>query len=85
MGFKQKIRNIRDCKDSSSIYDVYYNEKIDENLIYFESRNGRDFAGNIFKIIEELSTGYYGDFKIHVFANSKVKLKIEEFQKNYNL
>ena len=85
MGFKQKIRNIKDCKDNSSIYDVYYKENIDESLIYFESRNGRDFAGNILRIIEEISTGRYGDFTIHVFANPAVKLSIEEFQKNYNL
>ena len=69
MGFKQKIRNIKDCKDNSSIYDVYYKENIDESLIYFESRNGRDFAGNILRIIEEISTGRYGDFNICVFAN----------------
>ena len=85
MGFKQKIRNIKDCKDNSSIYDVYYKENIDESLIYFESRNGRDFAGNILRIIEEISTGRYGDFTIHVFAKPAVKLKIEEFKKNYNL
>ncbi len=85
MGFKQKIRNIKDCKDNSSIYDVYYKENIGESLIYFESRNGRDFAGNILRIIEEISTGRYGDFNICVFANPAVKLKIEEFKKNYNL
>lgn len=85
MGFKQKIRNIKDCKDNSSIYDVYYKENIDESLIYFESRNGRDFAGNILRIIEEISTGRYGDFNICVFANPAVKLRIEEFKKNYNL
>ena len=85
MGFKQKIRNIKDCKDNSSIYDVYYKENIDESLIYFESRNGRDFAGNVLRIIEEISTGRYGDFTIHVFAKPAVKLRIEEFKKNYNL
>ena len=85
MGFKQKIRNIKDCKDNSSIYDVYYKENIDESLIYFESRNGRDFAGNILRIIEEISTGRYGDFNICVFANPAVKLRIEEFKKCYNL
>ena len=62
----RKIRNLKDCLDNSSIYDAYYNGSIDENLIYFESRNGRDFTGNIFRIVEEVSTGKYGDFKIHV-------------------
>ena len=81
----QKFRNLKDCRDNSEIYNLYYNEKLDNNLIYFESRNGHDFAGNIFKIIEELSTGSYGDFKICVFATKDVVGKIKRFQKNYNL
>ncbi|WP_407393354.1 CDP-glycerol glycerophosphotransferase family protein [Methanobrevibacter sp.] len=85
MGFKQKIRNLKDCKDNSSIYDLYYDNKIDENLIYVESRNGFDFTGNIFRIVEEISTGKYGDFRINVFANSSVKSKIQEYKRNYNL
>ena len=85
MSLMQKFRNLKDCRDNSEIYNLYYNEKLDNNLIYFESRNGHDFAGNIFKIIEELSTGSYGDFKICVFATKDVVGKIKRFQKNYNL
>ena len=85
MQLRQKIRNIRDCYDNTSIYDAYYSSPIDENLIYFESRNGRDFTGNIFRIIEELSTGAYGDYKICVYATEKVKARILDFKKNYNL
>ena len=81
----RKIRNLKECLDNSSIYDAYYNSPIDENLIYFESRNGRDFTGNIFRIIEEVSTGKYGDFKIHVYATPSIRAKIIEYQKNYNL
>ena len=81
----RKIRNLKECLDNSSIYDAYYNKSIDESLIYFESRNGRDFTGNIFRIIEEISTGRYGDYKIHVYATSAVKTKIREYEKNYDL
>ena len=81
----RKIRNLKDCLDNSSIYDAYYNGSIDENLIYFESRNGRDFTGNIFRIVEEVSTGKYGDFKIHVYATPAVKNKIMEYKKRYDL
>ena len=73
MGFKQKIRNIKDCKDNSSIYDVYYKENIDESLIYFESRNGEDLVGNIFRIIEELSTNKYGEYEIVLYAKKDIK------------
>ncbi len=85
MQLRQKIRNIKDCYDNTSIYDAYYSSPIDENLIYFESRNGRDFTGNIFRIIEELSTGAYGDYKICVYATEKVKPRILDFKRNYNL
>ena len=81
----RKIRNLKECMDNSSIYDAYYSGPLDENLIYFESRNGRDFTGNIFRLIEEISTGRYGDFDIHVYATPAVKNKIMEFQKNYKL
>ena len=85
MGFKDKFRNIKECKVNSAIYDAYYNRDIDENIIYVESRNGYDFTGNVFRIVEELSTGAYGDFRIYVFAHGHVKPKIEEYKKNYNL
>ena len=81
----RKIRNLKECLDNTSIYDVYYKEGIDDNLIYFESRNGRDFTGNIFRIVEEVSTGKYGDFRIHVYATESVKLKIRKYMKSYNL
>ena len=81
----RKIRNAKVCLENSSIYDAYYKSPIDENLIYFESRNGRDFTGNIFRIIEEVSTGKYGDFKIHVYATPSVKSKIIRFRRKYNL
>ena len=85
MELRQKIRNLKDCCDNTSIYDAYYTSQIDEKLVYFESRNGRDFTGNLFRIIEELSTGKYGEFKIHVYAEENVKSKILDLKRNYNL
>ena len=85
MGFKDKFNNLKECKVNSSIYNAYYNQKIDEHILYVESRNGFDFTGNMFRIVEELSTGKYGDFRIYVFAHSHIKPKIEEYKKNYNL
>ena len=85
MGFKDKLNNLRECKVNSNIYDAYFNQDIDENSIYVESRNGFDFTGNMFRIVEELSTGKYGDFRIYVFAQSHIRPKIEEYKRNYNL
>ena len=80
-----KLHNLKDCHVNSQIYDIYFNESIDSQIVYLESRNGRDFTGNIFRITEELSTGKYGDLKIYVYATSEVKSKINNFRKNYNL
>ncbi len=85
MGIKQKIINLKDCWDNTKIYDNYYNREIDENLIYFESRNGEDLVGNIFRIIEEISTGKYGEFKVVLFAHKNIIPKIRQLKRNYNL
>ncbi|WP_406535721.1 CDP-glycerol glycerophosphotransferase family protein [Methanobrevibacter sp.] len=89
MSFKLKIKNrIETTKYSlinSLIYYNYYHKDIDEKLVYVESRSGKDFTGNVFKIVEELSTGKYGDFKIVVFAKKNIHSKIKELQKNYSL
>ncbi|MBE6498985.1 MAG: glycosyltransferase [Methanobrevibacter thaueri] len=85
MGFKSKLLNFKDCAINSMIYNTYYNKNLDDKLIYLESRDGLDFTGNIFRIVEEISTGKYGDFKIHVHAKPNVVNKIKALKKNYNL
>ena len=85
MGFKSKLNNFKECAFNSMIYKEYYNKKIDENLVYLESRDGFDFTGNILRIAEELSSGKYGNFKIHIHVKPNVVDKIKSLQKNYNL
>ena len=85
MGFKSKLRNFKDCAVNSMIYNAYYDEDIDEKLVYLESRDGLDFTGNIFRIVEELSNAEYDDLKLYVHAKPQVVDKIKAYQKNYNL
>ena len=85
MSYKLKLLKFKDCAINSMIYRTYYNENLDEKLVYLESRDGLDFTGNIFRIVEELSTGKYGDLKIYVHAKPHVVNKIRSYQKNYNL
>ena len=85
MGFKSKLLDFKEGVANSMIYNAYYNSDLDDDLIYLESRDGLDFTGNIFRIVEELSTGKYGDFKIHVHAKPHIADKIRALQKNYNL
>ena len=85
MSLKGKIKKYRQCLDNDLIYHDYYHKEIDDNLVYVESIDGTDFAGNILRIVEELSSGDYGNFKIFVYAQKNVHPKIKELQKNYNL
>ena len=80
----KKAKRKENLLENSQIYSNYYKD-IDENLVYLESRDGNDFTGNIFRMIEELSTGDYSDLKIAVFVNEKGLERLKEAKKNYNL
>ena len=87
MSIKRKLKRKADVYKIAAINSaVYraYDKKVDKNLIYMESRDGNDFTGNILKIAEEISSGKYGNFKIHVFAKKEVHSKIRQLEKNYN-
>ena len=89
MGFKEAMKHslmlLKESILNTMIYFAYYHMKIDEHAIYVESRDGNDFTGNILRIVEEISSGDYGDYKIHVFAKKDVHEKIERLSKSYNL
>ena len=84
-GLKKKLKNLKKNGLEKLFYHTYYNSSINENLIYIESMGGKDFSSNILRIVEELSSGDYGNYKIYVYAREKVKSRIKELQKNYNL
>ena len=85
MDFKNKSTNLFKHVTNSYLY-LNYNKKIDERIVYCESRDGYDFTGNVLRIIEELSRGDYGKLKIYVRADDdEVKSKIKYFKKKYNL
>ena len=73
---KEAKRN-EDLLENSEIYSNYYLD-IDEDLVYLESRDGNDFTGNILRIIEELSTGKYGNLKIAVYVNENGLERLKE-------
>lgn len=81
---KRKCDVYKIASINSAVYRAY-KKKTDKNLIYMESRDGNDFTGNILRIAEEISSGKYGNFKIHVFAKKEVHSKIRQLEKNYNI
>ena len=74
---KNKVKRLKELSINNIIYHNYYHKKIDEKLVYVESRDGKDFTGNILRIVEELSTGEYGNFRIYVHAKPQVVDKIK--------
>ena len=82
---RKKRQNLRTLLIHSWWYFLYYHTKLDENLVFIESRDGKDFTGNIFRIVEELSKKEYMHLKICVWANKSVHPTIQLLQKNYHL
>lgn len=82
---KKSLRNLKKNSLEKLFYHTYYNSSIKEDLIYIESMGGKDFSSDILRMVEEISTGAYGNYKIYVYAREKVKARIKELQKNYNL
>lgn len=82
---KKELNEVKQRFIHGLIYKNYYNKKIDDNLVYVESMKGNDFTGSVLRIVEELSSGKYGSFKINVYAKPEVHDKIKLLQKNYSL
>lgn len=82
---KKKYYFLRNLLVNSYCYFVYYHVKIDENMVYVESRDGKDFTGNIFRIVEELSRDEYRKLKIYVWAKKEKWPMIAELCENYKL
>lgn len=90
--FKDKIKSIQILLMQTLIYYYYYHRKVNNQLVYIESKSGEDFAGNMLRIAEELSKPEYGKLRI-IFFVKKEKHCIEKYRalikrygiKNYHL
>ena len=67
-------------------YATYYNEPIDSNAVYLESRDGLDFTGNILRITEELCANEaYAHLHFFVRVRNDVLHKIRALANRYHL
>lgn len=81
----RKFRNLHILLIHSWWYFIYSHVKLDENLVYVESRDAMDLGGNTFRIVEELSKGEYGKMKVVIWVKKEALPKVREFQKKYHL
>ena len=76
-GIKKKVKNIivkvRTRAKLGAYYRTYENEKIRDNVIFIESKNGDDLAGNMFAIIKELQKPDYKNFEIYLSVKKEKK------------
>ena len=63
----------------------YKNLKINEKLIFLESKNGDDIAGNIFYILKELSKKEYSEYKIVLSIKNDLFPIKKELLMNYEI
>ena len=84
---RQKDRRYRErYLPNNRVYDeLYYRRPLDGKLVYFESRDGGDFTGNILRICEELMKPRYGGLRFCVFTKEGVEEKIRALAPRYGL
>jgi len=87
-----KLKKIKNLKKRMGIYrknavlnDYYHNLSVNENLIFLESKNGNDIAGNIFYLIKELNKSEYDGFKIVLSLKNNLHDSKRSLLKNYGL
>lgn len=68
-------------------YTKYFlGQPVSENKILLESKHGEDIAGNIFSILQELTTSpHYQHFQIYLVIKEKKRELFETLLNNYNI
>lgn len=60
----------------SIYYTIYQKSKLNKNMVFLESRNGSDMAGNILYIARELSTNQTINILNYMYLPSLIWLKM---------
>ena len=80
--YMRKLRNAL-----ITTYTVWHYEhgKIQDDLIAINSKYGMDLAGNMLRILEEISTGKYGRYRVVLLARKEAQPRIKKFLKTYHI
>lgn len=84
-GLRQKRNRYKEYFLNSWTYWFYYHSSIKNNMVYFESKDGSDLAGNMLRIIQEISSGKYGAYQVYLHASQQQRKKIVQILQNYDL
>ena len=79
------LRQIGRAIKHSLVYRYYYKEKLQEELIFAESRNGRELAGNILRILKEIQAQYPNRYRFAVGTVKENRKRIEAILLRYGI
>lgn len=85
---KGKLKNIRAklrLARKNSYYIRQLREPLDEHAVFFESKSGKDIAGNIFYLIRELAGGNYPEFRIYLHLAKGEQERFAELLQKYGI
>lgn len=75
----------RQARKYSRIYRYYYHSDVDAKMVFIESRNGRDIAGNMLRILLEIRAQYGGEYRIITAARKESMETVKGIASAYHL
>lgn len=75
----------RQARKYSKIYRYYYHSSVDSKMVFIESRNGRDIAGNMLRILLEIRAQYGDEYRIITAARKESMETVKGIVNAYHL
>ena len=83
--FKKVMKIFKKAFLTGYYYFNFEHNKIKQNDVLFESRNGLDIAGNIFRLLQEICSGNYRTKNIYLSVCSDTISRAQKLLKGYNI
>lgn len=83
--FKKVMKIFKKAFLTGYYYFNFEHNKIKQNDVLFESRNGLDIAGNIFRLLQEICSGNYRTKNIYLSVCSDTISRAQKLLKRYNI
>lgn len=80
-----KILKLFNLPERYKYTKMYETMPVDENIILLESKHGDDLAGNIFSILQEVTSPQYEDYNIYLVVKETNKESIQKLLENYDI
>ena len=83
---KKVIIKIKNILRSSWYMHYFYQPGLNEKMILFDSKNGKDIGGNILRLAQELSNSQeYIDYRLYFSSNKNKKEELKEILNYYSI